>query len=37
MGVLAMLDHQMAPLLYTSTSKRPYVAIVDATRFWMLV
>jgi hypothetical protein len=37
MGVLAMLDHQMAPLLYTSTSSRPYVAIVDSTSFWTLV
>lgn len=36
MGVLAMLDHQIAPLLYTSTSSRPYVSIVDSTSFWTL-
>lgn len=35
--MLATLDHQMAPLLYTSTSKRPYVAIVPSTSFWTLV
>jgi hypothetical protein len=37
MGVLAMLDHQMAPLLYTSTSRRPYIAIVASASFWTLV
>lgn len=36
MGVLATLDHQIAPLLYTSTSKRPYVATVASTSFWTL-
>jgi hypothetical protein len=37
MGVLAMLDHQIAPLLYTSTSSRPYVAIVESASCWTLV
>lgn len=36
MGVLSTLDHQIAPLLYTSTSKRPYAAIVVSTSFEML-
>jgi len=36
MGVLAMLDHQIAPLLYTNTSKWPYVAIVLSTSLWTL-
>ena len=34
--MLATLDHQMAPLLYTSTSNRPYVAIVASANFWTL-
>lgn len=34
--MLATLDHQIAPLLYTSTSERPYVAIVDSTSLWTL-
>lgn len=36
MGVFATLDHQMAPLLYTSTSSRPYAAMVSSTSFWTL-
>jgi hypothetical protein len=37
MGVLATLDHQMAPLLYTNTSSRPYVVIVASNSFCALV
>jgi len=36
MGVFATLDHHMAPLLYTRTSRRPYVAIVASTSLWTL-
>jgi len=36
MGVLVTLAHHIAPELYTSTSRRPYVAMVDARRRWML-
>jgi hypothetical protein len=31
MGVLATLAHHIAPLVYTSTSRRPYLAIIPAT------